>query len=186
MLYLVAKASLSDNIKCFYPKDDEASPINYTFELICTSCRETHDSLVRINCFEKHSMPGSRGEASLVMKCNFCGKECSINLERTEEVLYNTSIPDNEEDIKKMVSNRKKLGLKGLDSNSAAWLQMDCRGCEVTKFETADAVFQVELASGKSMECVFEDGENEWYDYDDDAGEEVSVVDVKFITVKGK
>ncbi|AET38248.1 uncharacterized protein Ecym_2527 [Eremothecium cymbalariae DBVPG len=186
MLYLFVTAVLSENIKCFYPTDNEQQPAEYTFQIVCTSCRETHDSPVRINRFEKHVMPGSRGEASFLMKCRFCNKECSINLERTEEDLYNVANESNVDVIKRSIAARKKRGLKNFDSNSAVWLALDCRGCDVLSYIAADTKFSVELVSGKVMECVFDEGENEWYDYDDDAGEEVSITDLKLDIFKGK
>ena len=120
------------------------------------------------------------------MKCKFCGKDCSVNLFRTNEDLYNVEDESNAELIAKAKSDRKKHGLKNVAAETAVWLELDCRGCEVTKLEAADTTFVAELASGKQMEFVFDDGENEWYDYDDDAGEEVSAVDVQFDVIKGK
>ncbi|QEU59239.1 hypothetical protein KDRO_B05050 [Kluyveromyces lactis] len=186
MLFLTAFATLSENIRRIFPKDTEQSPAEYTFKLVCTSCREEHDSPIRINRFESHEMPGSKGNASFVMKCKFCGNECSINLTRTKEDLYNLDEESNFELIEQSKKDRKKVGLRSVPVEKAVWLELDCRGCEVIKFEPADTIFVAELVSKKEMEFQFEDDENEWYDYDDDAGEEVSVVDMNFEIVKGK
>lgn len=186
MLYLIASAIQSENIRRLYPKDTEENPAEYTFRVICSSCREEHDAPVRINRFEKTEMTGSRGDASLVMRCKFCGKTSSVNLERTSEDVYNLDYDGNSEIIEKIKSDRKKSGLKKIPINQTILLALDCRGCEVSKFEIADTVFVAELSSGKEMEFQFDEGENEWYDYDDDCGEEVSVVDMCFEIVNGK
>ncbi|QGN14449.1 UPF0587 protein YCR090C [Kluyveromyces marxianus] len=186
MLYLTGVATLSENIKRLFPKDTEESPAEYTFRLVCTSCREEHDAPVRINRFESHDMNGGRGNASFVMRCKFCGNDCSINLTRTAEDLYNLDEESNAEAIEQAKKDRKKKGLRSVPVEKAVLLELDCRGCEATKFEPADTTFVAELTSKKQMEFQFEDGENEWYDYDEDAEEEVSVVDMTFEVIKGK
>ncbi|CDO95788.1 unnamed protein product [Kluyveromyces dobzhanskii CBS 2104] len=186
MLYISVLATLSENIRRVFPKDTEQSPAEYTFRLVCTNCREDHDAPIRVNRFESHDMPGSKGKASFVMKCKFCGQECSINLTRTKEDLNNLDEETNLELIEQTKKDRKKNGLKSVPIEQALWLGLDCRGCEVTKFETADTTFVAELVSKKEIEFQFEDDENEWYDYDEDAGEVVSVVDMQFDVIKGK
>ncbi|CUS23406.1 LAQU0S09e04038g1_1 [Lachancea quebecensis] len=185
MLYVVLSASVSENIGRLTVKDLDSDPADYAFELVCTSCREKHDSKVTINRLEKHEMNGSRGEASFVMKCKFCGKDCSINLERTQEELYNLQEESNRELVEKTRVHRKKIGIKNVDASKAVLLALDCRGCEVLNLDYSNLIFDARLASGKVMEATF-DEENEWYDYDDDAGEEVSVTDLKFDIVKAK
>lgn len=179
MLYLTIKGNLSSNIEKVTPHDLETESAEFTFDVVCTSCREAHDSPIMINSFERHEMPGSRGEASFLMKCKFCGKDCSINLEHFEDSLYN------EPSINK--DKRKKHGLNKLNDNVAVILQLDCRGCDVTKFYfDNNLIFDVQLTSGKIMECQFDQDENEWYDYDEDSGEEVSITSFEYEFVKGK
>lgn len=178
MLYLIIQGDLSENIKKIYPKDSVESPAEYAFDLVCTSCREANESPIVINGFEKHEMPGSKGEASFLLKCKFCGKDCSVNLNYFEDALYN------EPNINK--DKRKKSGLKSVSDASAAILQLDCRGCDLKQFYLDSIIFNVELSSGKVLECQFDKGENEWYDYDDDAGEEVTITDFCSEFVKGK
>ncbi|SCW00281.1 LAFE_0C00694g1_1 [Lachancea fermentati] len=184
MLYLTATATLSDNIKCVYPKDTEEEPAEFCFELVCTDCREKHDSKVTINRFEEHEMSGGKGKASFVMKCKFCGKDCSVTLALNEEYIYSPEC--REELMANIKTKRKKHGIKNIDLGKAVLLSLDCRGCEVISLDPSNLIFVVELLSGKTMECSFEDGENEWYDYDEDLGEEVSVTDVIFDIEKGK
>lgn len=185
MLYVVLSASVSENIGRLKVKDLDTDPADYAFELVCTNCREKHDSKVTINRLEKHTMSGSRGEASFVMKCKFCGKDCSINLERTQEELYNLEEESNRELVEKTRVYRKKIGIKNVDSSKAILLALDCRGCEALNLDFSNLTFEACLVSGKVMEATFEE-ENEWYDYDDDAGEEVSITDLQFDIIKGK
>ncbi|CCK72053.1 uncharacterized protein KNAG_0I02680 [Huiozyma naganishii CBS 8797] len=178
MLYLTVAAELSENIVKVSTKNSETDPAEFCFDLVCTSCREMHDSPVTINSFEKHDMSGSRGEASFTLKCKFCQNECSINLSPFEDALY--AQPQENKD------KRKKHGLGKVALNEAVILQLDCRGCDLKVFHFDNLIFLVELASGKIMECQFEQGEDEWYDYDDDANEEVSITEFKYQFVKGK
>ncbi|GCE98070.1 hypothetical protein ZYGM_004755 [Zygosaccharomyces mellis] len=183
MLYLVVDATLSENIRRIYPQDTELNPAEYSFDLVCTSCREKHDSKVVINRFEKTQLPGSRGEASFVMKCKFCGKEVSIDLNPFEDSMYNDSVEDNREIIDKAEGQRKKHNLRDIQGKSVL-LSLDCRGCEVLGFYPDNLTFLAELNSGKTMEFQLEDGE--LYDYDDDSGEEVTVTEFKSEFVQGK
>ncbi|AQZ13355.1 YCR090C [Zygosaccharomyces parabailii] len=181
MLYLVINATLSENIKRIFPRDVEESAAEYTFDLLCTSCREKHESPVVINRFEKHQIPGSKGEASFLMKCRFCGKEISVGLAEFEDSLYNGD--ERKEVLDKRKIQRKKHDLKNL-VGKCVLLAMDCRGCEITGFYSDNLTFVAELISGKNIEFQFE--EDEWYDYDDDAGEEVSVTEFSYEIIKGK
>ncbi|MCB5513396.1 CXXC-containing zinc-binding protein, partial [Thomasclavelia ramosa] len=63
-------------------------------------------------------------------------------------------------------------------------LSLDCRGCELIKFYPDTITFEVSLSSGKVMLCQLED--NEWYDYDDNLGEEVTMTDFSSSIIKGK
>ncbi|QLL31125.1 hypothetical protein HG536_0A09420 [Torulaspora globosa] len=184
MLYLAIEATMSDNIKQIYPEDTEQDAAQYTFDLVCTHCREQHSSSVGMNRFEKTEMPGSRGEASFVMRCKFCGSDCSINISSFEQYLYNPAEADPGQ-IQKMKDIRKKNGIKNVPSESCVLLSLDCRGCEVTQFHPENLNFNAELTSGKQMTFELEDG-REWYDYDDDSNEEVTVTDFRGTIIKGK
>lgn len=182
------QGTMSENIAKVYPKDTDDSIAEYSFDITCTNCREANDSAVFINSFEKHEMQGSRGEASFTMKCKFCGNESSVNLSKYEEALWN---PDNEEFeeasvLKPVLDLRKKNNIKHADKHSGLFLKLDCRGCDLTKFNPGNIQFIVELSSGSTIEAQFEDGEDEWYDYDEEASAEVSITDIKFDIIKGK
>ncbi|SCU92790.1 LAFA_0F12882g1_1 [Lachancea sp. 'fantastica'] len=185
MLYLVVSATLSDNVSQFSVHDTDSEAADYALEIVCTNCREKHDSLVYVNCLEKHEINGGKGETSLVMKCKFCGNQCTVNLERTEEKLFNLDVEENGEAVEKVQRQRKKKSIKKVEASKLVQLALDCRGCEVTGVDFSNLTFDVKLTSGTEMQAVFE-GENEWYDYDDKSAEEVSVVDLCFEVTNGK
>ncbi|CEP61085.1 uncharacterized protein LALA0_S02e06392g [Lachancea lanzarotensis] len=185
MLYVVVSATLSENISHFSVHDTDSDVADYALEIVCTNCREKHNSLVYVNGLEKHEVSGGKGEASLVVKCKFCGSQSTVNLERTEEKLYNLDVEENAEAVEKVKLQRKKKGIKKVESSKSVVLALDCRGCEVTGLDFSNLTFDVKLTSGSEMQAVFE-GENEWYDYDENSAEEVSVVDLAFEVVKGK
>ncbi|EEQ38832.1 hypothetical protein EJF18_30327 [Clavispora lusitaniae] len=151
--YLKAKAELS-NVTDLEPNDSPSSPFEYTFRIECTKCREVHDKPVTINIFEQHDISGSRGEASFVFRCKSCKSEHSAQIERTKE----------------------KISASG---EWAKLLSIDARGIDFVEF-IPDGKWKCAAAesSTKFEEVDLED--KEWYDYDDNKGEEVSVTEVEF------
>ncbi|CAI6262995.1 unnamed protein product [Periconia digitata] len=138
------------------PLDTEESPFHYTFKVQCTSCRETHPNWVTLNRFEMNEVSGSRGEANFVWKCKNCKREHSANI-KAAPASYGMSDPPKTVNI----------------------LEFDCRGLEFTEFR-ADGEF---LATGAESNTKFtgvELTEGEWFDYDEKAGEEVSITNVKW------
>lgn len=175
---------MSENIECIYPEDTKETVAQYMFDVVCTHCREEHGSSIVIDRYDKTDMPGSRGEASFVMKCKFCGSDCSIDLLPFEDALYNPTALDSGA-LDKIKEVRKKHGLKNVPSEICVLLQLDCRGCEVVRFHPGNLTFNAKLTSGKLMSFQLED-EAEWYDYDDEANEEVTVTDLQGTIFKGK
>lgn len=153
--YLKVKAELS-NVTDLEPLDTPENPHEYTFTIECTKCREVHDKPITINTFEHHEISGSRGEASFVFRCKSCKSEHSALIERTKD----------------------KLAAE----NSGDWckiLEIDARGIDFVLFEPLGQ-WQCgsTVSAAKFHEVDLEDGE--WYDYDDTAGQEVSVTDAEF------
>ncbi|CAI4056856.1 uncharacterized protein SKDI_03G1470 [Saccharomyces kudriavzevii IFO 1802] len=180
-LFLVIEATLSENVAKVSIDNTSESRAEFTFDLQCTSCRELHDSKIMINTFEEHAMPSSKGTASFLMKCKFCSKELSVNVSIFESE-YLTDQADHE--WAKLKDVRKKHALSKVKENSFLPLVFDCRGCELVKFYPDNITFKVLLNSGKVMACQLED--NEWYDYDDDSGEEVTMTEFSSDFIKGK
>lgn len=152
--YLKATAELN-NVTDLQPVDVPESPFEYTFIIECTRCRHVHDKPVTINRFESHEMSGSKGEASFIFRCRECKSEHSATIART------------------------KSKLTSENSANVALLEIDARGCDFNEFKPLGR-FECRGANTttKFDEVDLEDGE--WYDYDDNAGEEVSVEEVKW------
>lgn len=153
--YLKAQAEL-EGVTDLQPLDTPQSPFEYSFRIECTGCREVHPKPVSINRFETYDIERSSGAASFVFKCHSCKKEKTASIDRTKEKVT-------AEDKNKWVNV----------------LVIDARGIDFVEF-IPDGRFEcVGAESGTVFEEVdLEDGE--WYDYDDKAGAEVSVVDVKW------
>ncbi|EFE34536.1 uncharacterized protein ARB_06299 [Trichophyton benhamiae CBS 112371] len=68
---------------------------------------------------------------------------------------------------------------KGLDGKGQKIIEFDCRGLEFTEFK-ADGKWE---ATGTESGTKFSDislEENEWYDFDEKQGEEVSITEVSW------
>jgi hypothetical protein len=158
-LYLSAELNNVTNLR---PQDSTQQPFEYNFKIQCTKCRETHDNVITINLYEKHEIDGSRGEASYVGACSFCKAKNNINIE----------LP------------KKYEGYKYEHSGSKAkMLVIDSRGCEILEY-IADGPFVCKglETDTEFNEVLLEDGE--WYDYDDKAGDETSIVEVQWKIAK--
>lgn len=138
------------------PIDEPESPFEYTFIIECTNCREEHAKPVNINRFESHDITGSRGEASFVFRCKMCKSEHSSSIVRTDD----SYTPES-------------------DGKFVDILLIDARGMEFKKF-IPEGLFQCKGADSKAKFMEVDLSEGEWYDYDDDAGAEVSVTNVEW------
>ncbi|KAL2759619.1 hypothetical protein ACRALDRAFT_2094754, partial [Sodiomyces alcalophilus JCM 7366] len=138
------------------PKDTEDAPFWYTFKVQCTSCRETHPNAVGVNRFEMNEMSGSRGEANFVWKCKNCKRESSATIQAAPTP-YEQSEPAKARQI----------------------LLFDCRGLEFTEFVPEGEWLAEGSESGTKFEAI-ELTDGEWYDYDEKAGEEVSIKDLSW------
>ncbi|CAO2650288.1 Nn.00g015800.m01.CDS01 [Neocucurbitaria sp. VM-36] len=132
------------------PQDTEDAPFYYTFKVQCTSCRETHPNFVSVSRFEQNEMSGSRGEANFVWKCK------NSNIKAAPATYEQTDPP-------KMVNI----------------LEFDCRGLEFTEFK-ADGEFLATGAESGTKFSGIELYEGEWFDYDEKAGEEVSITGIQW------
>lgn len=152
-LTLTAELSGVTNLR---PQDSEDSPFWYTFTVQCTSCRETHPKPVAVSRFEQNEMSGSRGEANFVWKCKNCKRESTASI-KTAPKPYEQGEPAKQQPV----------------------IEFDCRGLEFTDFHTEGKWLADGIESGtKFTDIEFEDGE--WYDFDEKAGEEVSIKDLKW------
>ena len=158
-----------DNVTDLLPVNTAESPFEFTFKVKCSTCQEVHGKEITINTFESHDIANSRGAASLVFKCSFCGSRGTknINIVPTDLKLTNEA-------------SQKHIQIPFLDINS--------RGCEIIEFIPRNGYFK---CLGLESNTKFDDidlGDDEWYDYDDDSSNEVSITNVKwdFVRVKGR
>ncbi|KAI4707945.1 hypothetical protein J4E89_007575 [Alternaria sp. Ai002NY15] len=132
------------------PNDTEDAPFFYTFKVQCTSCREVHPNPVSVNRFEMNEQSGSKGEANFVWRC----KNSNITAAPTS---YEQSDPPKKTNI----------------------LMFDCRGLEFVEFIAEGEFLATGTESGTKFSGI-ELPDGEWYDYDEKAGEEVSVTNVEW------
>ncbi|KNE72742.1 hypothetical protein AMAG_17072 [Allomyces macrogynus ATCC 38327] len=115
----------------------------------CSSCRETHPTIVTVSPSTTMPMSGSRGDANLVMKCKFCRREGSISYVDT------FTAPD-------APFSTPKVECRGLDIT--AWHPR--AGWTVTASESATVWTDVDLSE-------------DWFEYDDKAGVPVSIAELQ-------
>ncbi|PNS18404.1 hypothetical protein CAC42_6221 [Sphaceloma murrayae] len=155
MLALALTAELQ-GVTELRPQDTENAPFYYTFKVQCTSCREIHPNWVSVSRFEKNEQSGSRGEANFVWRCKNCKREHTANMVDAPKAYEAQSPP-----------KAKNIAV------------FDCRGLEFVEFK-ADGDW---LATGTDSGTKFESidlSEGDWYDYDEKAGDEVSIKDLKW------
>ncbi|KAK4455690.1 UPF0587 protein C2D10.03c [Podospora aff. communis PSN243] len=138
------------------PDDTQENPFWYTFKVQCTSCRETHPKPVSVSRFENKDMSGSRGEANFVWKCKNCKRESSASI-MTAPTPYEQSEP----------------------AKSRKILEFDCRGLEFTEF-IPEGEWLADGAESGSKFTAIDLSEGEWFEYDEKAGEEVSIKELKW------
>lgn len=138
------------------PSDTEENPFWYTFKVQCTSCRETHANWVGVSRFETNEMSGSRGEANFVWKCKNCKRESSASI-KAAPTAYEASEP----------AKPRKI------------LEFDCRGLEFTEFKP-EGNWTAEGAESGTKFTEIDLTEGEWFEYDEKAGDEVSIKDLKW------
>lgn len=159
MGYKLQLKATVEGLKDLQPTDTAEDPFEYTFEIQCTSCREQHEKKITINRFEQHEISGSRGEANFVFRCKSCKRESTASITRTKETLSQD------------------------DQKPKTILEVEARGLELVKF-IPQGNFE---ATGVESNTPFKEidlSENEFYDYDDNAGQEVSITEVEWDIVR--
>ncbi|KAF2447780.1 DUF866-domain-containing protein [Karstenula rhodostoma CBS 690.94] len=156
MVLALALSAELNGVTDLRPIDTEDSPFHYTFKVQCTSCRETHPNFVTMTRFDMNEMSGSKGEANFVWKCKNCKREHNANI-KAAPAAYEQSDPPKTVNI----------------------LEFDCRGLEFTEFE-AEGEFEAKGAESGTKFPSIDLSEGEWFDYDEKAGEEVSITNVKW------
>ncbi|KAJ1928700.1 hypothetical protein IWQ60_001799 [Tieghemiomyces parasiticus] len=149
-LNLSIKAVLT-NVTDLQPADDEG--FDYHFKIKCNSCQEVTDNLVTVCRQESSSISGSRGEANLVMRCKFCKREGSLSFEG--------------------ITQPYPIEKSG---QFAPIVTVECRGLEPVDFEPMDG-WKVKGAESNTVFDEVDLSDDMWADYDEKAGDEVSVAE---------
>ncbi|WWC64083.1 uncharacterized protein I303_106690 [Kwoniella dejecticola CBS 10117] len=147
------------------PEDD----YEYFFTVQCSSCREVHPKTVSFNQREEHEISGSKGTAHFVWRCGNCKKEHSASF-----------APSNPSPKSK---SKSTAPIPYSSSNSETFqplISLDCRGLEFTEFHINHGKWLAKgEESGKGFEIDWDElnqqNEDRWDEYDDDAGQAVSV-----------
>ncbi|MCJ1229530.1 hypothetical protein MMC12_006197 [Toensbergia leucococca] len=101
-------------------------------------------------------MSGSRGEANFVWRCKSCKRESTASI-RNPPNSYSHASPPTRQII----------------------IEFDCRGLEFTDFK-ADGEWMAKGLESPTPFSGIDLQEGEWFDYDEKAGEEVSIKDLQW------
>ncbi|KAL2020114.1 hypothetical protein VTK56DRAFT_8719 [Thermocarpiscus australiensis] len=142
------------------PNDSQENPFWYTFKVQCTSCRETHPNPVSVSRFETNEMSGSRGEANFVWRCKNCKRESSATI-KAQPTPYEQADPAKQQKI----------------------LEFDCRGLEFTEF-IPSGEWLVDGVESNTKFTGVDLADGEWFDYDEKAGEEVSIKELNWDIIR--
>ncbi|KAJ1657774.1 hypothetical protein IWQ61_002875 [Dispira simplex] len=156
-LQLSIKADLI-NVTDLAPLDPD---YDFHFKIKCNSCQEVSNNWISMNQLDTHPISGSRGEANLVMRCKFCKREGSASFEKGTLRAYQAE----------------------QSGRFAPLIQMECRGLEPVECQLTDGWKVVGADSNTKFDEV-DLSEGVWADYDEKAGNEVSVMDVEFQITK--
>ncbi|GAA6005335.1 hypothetical protein JCM10207_002942 [Rhodosporidiobolus poonsookiae] len=129
----------------------------------CSSCREEHPNWITADATETRDIPGSRGEANVVWRCQMCKREHTISFDdsfKRDKAAH--TLEDSEE------------------QRFSTLAVLECRGCEITQFDPK-GVWSVKGAESGTLfdEVEISADEPEWTDYDEKAGAGVSVMEVE-------
>ncbi|MCJ1258108.1 hypothetical protein MMC24_005938 [Lignoscripta atroalba] len=172
MLALTLTADLT-GVTDLRPIDTPEDPYFYTFKVQCTSCREIHPNWVNVSRFVSFAnisywKPGSRpliegnrnptkylvAEAKPVLYGSVNPRESSATIKAPANAYTHASPP-----------RRQKV------------VEFDCRGLEFTEFK-ADGEWTAKGLESPTVFSGIDLQEGEWFDYDEKAGEEVSIKDL--------
>ncbi|KAI4124073.1 MAG: hypothetical protein LQ347_005871 [Umbilicaria vellea] len=105
---------------------------------------------------ESNEVSGSKGEANFVWRCKSCKRESTATI-KAPPIAYKHASPPKRQNI----------------------IEFDCRGLEFTEFK-ADGEWAAKGLESPTTFSSIDLQEGEWFDYDEKAGEEVSVKDLRW------
>ncbi|XP_065192237.1 CXXC motif containing zinc binding protein-like [Sycon ciliatum] len=130
------------------------------FKVKCLSCGEVSENFIYICGLERSAMPGSRGDANLIIKCKLCSRVNSADLLADTIKAY-----------------------KAGGSQFQSIVTFECRGLEIVEFSPRSGFVCVGEESGTKFEDV-DLTEMEWCDYDEKAGDSVAIDELEFKFVR--
>ncbi|GAB1193769.1 hypothetical protein APSETT444_002997 [Aspergillus pseudonomiae] len=161
MLSLVLSAELT-GVTELRPQDTPENPYYYTFKVQCTSCRETHPNWVSFNRFATYELCRSNTKSLEAAERRTLSGNASFAKSKTHSasIVAGPNVYEADE---------KRKGRKVID--------IDCRGLEFTEFK-ADGEWEAKGTESSTPFTAIDLSESEWYDYDEKAGDEVSIKEI--------
>ncbi|GFO22286.1 upf0587 protein c1orf123 homolog [Plakobranchus ocellatus] len=149
-----------ENIEHVRPTGDD---FRWYLKLTCSSCGEETPEFVYCSLGESSPLTGGRGSASLVLKCKLCKRENSIDILRDSICSYSQ---DDAGQFKTIVI-------------------FDCRGVSPSDFSPRVG-WEAKCSESSTLFSDVDLKEMEWYEYDEQAKESVSITELnyKFVSVK--
>mmetsp|Transcript_2046 Transcript_2046/g.7347 ORF Transcript_2046/g.7347 Transcript_2046/m.7347 type:complete len:163 (+) Transcript_2046:1202-1690(+) len=135
----------------------------YVVRAKCTNCGEEHPKELHVDPNAELPLPmkGNRGSTNCVFKCKFCERQSYIDVVPSTFTSFNSN------------------------DGTKFSVCFDARGCDVTQWEVNPADLKAVGEGGQEFEEI--DTLQDWADYDEDAGEQVAIYDVKHsVKSKGK
>lgn len=149
-----------ENVSEIKVMDDD---FRWYLKLKCSSCGEETSSWQYVCLSESSETKGGRGSASMVQKCKLCSRENHLDILK--------------ESVKPYLSDD--------DNNYKAIIKFELRGLEIISWDIRSGW----VVSSSCSRTVFSDvdlSEKEWYEYDEEANESLSITDIKYQFVKLK
>ncbi|XP_003738986.1 CXXC motif containing zinc binding protein [Galendromus occidentalis] len=140
-----------ENLVHLEPADDS---FVWYLKVKCGGCGEVNDNWVSVELESRQDIPGSRGDANLVIKCKLCSRTNTLDIITDSRKAYTTS------------------------EKSQKIIAFDCRGLELVDFDPRDG-WVAKTEEGKVFDEV-DLTEKEWTDYDEKKQQTVGVYEVKW------
>lgn len=147
-----------ENITKLQPDGDD---FRWYVKVKCANCGEVTDRFVYLCLEETTSMKGSRGSANLVIKCQLCSRDNSMDIIRDSIGSYN-------------IEN---------DNKFVTMVVFDCRGIEPVDFQPTVGFIAESSESGMKFKDV-SFAEGDWTDYDENASVSVGVYELEHKFIK--
>lgn len=148
-----------ENVSSIQPMGGCDDPnFTYYFKLKCGNCGEVTEKETYVVLGDVVPIPKSRGQANLVQKCKFCGRDGTITMIQG--------------------SGRPLTGDDCEAGKYAPLMSFDCRGLEPFEYSFGGDQWKVETTAGTVFENV-DLSVGDWAEYDEKGNMPVSVSNLK-------